>query len=305
MSLPLIFIVGPTAIGKSEFAIKLAKYLKGEIINADSMQVYSELNILTARPSIQDQNIIPHHLYGHVKGSQRYNVADWCKDTIPIIKKNNEKKIYSIFVGGTGLYIDKLLNGLANLPNVSENYKKRSKMILSDLGLEKFYNEVYKIDKISCEKISKNDSQRMRRVWEVYYSTGKPLSEWVKHRHQFFLKDINYNVFLFTPNRQDTYERVDKRFLEMIDRGVIKEVKKLISLNLDPSLPIMKAHGVPEISKYLAGSINLQECIAKVQQFTRNYVKRQLTWWKSSKLNINTIFEEFPANTDLKLLKFR
>ena len=231
MSLPLIFIVGPTAIGKSEFAIRLAKHFNGEIINADSMQVYSELNILTARPSKQNNKIVPHHLYGHINGSQRYNVADWCKDTIPIIKRNNQKKICSIIVGGTGLYIDKLLNGLADLPYVSENYKIRSKKMLSDLGLEKFYSEVYEIDKISCEKISKNDSQRIRRIWEVYYSTGKPLSKWVKDKHQVFLKDINYNLFLFTPNRQDIYKRVNKRFLHMIDMGVIQEVKKLLSLN--------------------------------------------------------------------------
>ena len=305
MPLPLIFIVGPTGIGKSEFAIKLAHHVKGEIINADSKQVYSELKILTARPSSKDESQIPHHLYGNINGSERYNVADWCKDTIPIIQKNNEKKKYSIFVGGTGLYIDKLLNGLAYLPYVSENYKIRSQKMLSDLGLEKFYSEVYKIDKISCEKISKNDIQRIRRIWEVYYCTGKPLSKWVKDKHHFFLKDINYNILLFTPNRQDIYKRVDKRFLSMIDKGVILEVEKLLSLNLDSSLPIMKAHGVPEISKYLAGSINLQECIAKAQQFTRNYVKRQLTWWKSSKLKFHTIFEEFPSNTDLKLLNFR
>jgi len=300
----LIFIVGPTAIGKSEFAIKLAQHLKGEIINADSMQVYSELKILTARPSSKDQSIIPHHLYGHINGAERYNVADWCKDTIPIIKKNNEKKIYSIFVGGTGLYVEKLLNGLANLPKVSEKYKKQSQMALLNLGLEEFYNKIYKIDKISCKKISKNDSQRMRRIWEVYYCTGIPLSKWIGDKHQIFLKDINYNIFLFTPNRQDIYERVDKRFLEMINMGAIKEVKNLLSLHLDTSLPIMKAHGVPEISKYLAESMNLQECITKAQQFTRNYVKRQLTWWKSTKLNIHTVFEEFPSNTDLKLLNF-
>ena len=173
------------------------------------------------------------------------------------------------------------------------------------IGLEKFYKEVYKIDKISCEKISKNDSQRMRRIWEVYYCTGKPLSKWIDDQHQNFIKDINYNIFLFIPHRQQVYERVNKRFLKMIDMGVIEEVKKMLSLNLDPSLPIMKAHGVPEISKYLAGSINLQECITKAQQFTRNYVKRQLSWWKSSKLNIDTIFEEFPSNIDLKLLNIR
>ena len=304
MSLPLIFIVGPTAIGKSKFAIKLAKYIKGEIINADSMQVYSELNILTSRPSDKDNIIVPHHLYGYVSGAERYNVAKWCKDTIPIVKRNNENKIYSVFVGGTGLYVDKLLNGLTNLPNISENYKKRSRIVLADLGLKKFYDEVYKIDKTSCEKISRNDSQRMRRIWEVYYCTGKPLSKWVRDKHQLFLEDINYKIFLFTPHRQEIYEKVEKRFLKMIEVGIIQEVKKLLSLNLDPSLPIMKAHGVPEISKYLTGSINLQECVSKAQQFTRNYVKRQLTWWKSSKLNIHTIFEDFPLNIDIKLLNY-
>ena len=187
MSLPIIFISGPTAIGKSELALNLAKKTQGEIINADSMQVYAELKILTARPSDQEKNIVPHHLYGHVSSLYRYNVEEWCNETISIIKKNNQNNILSIIVGGTGFYIETLLNGIANIPTVSEDYKKQSNRLLLDLGLEAFYRVVYNIDKISCEKISKNDSQRLKRIWEVYNATGKTLSEWITKNHKIFL----------------------------------------------------------------------------------------------------------------------
>ena len=131
---PLIFIVGPTAIGKSALAIKMAEKLKGEIINADSMQVYSNLNILTARPTKRDLKLIPHNLYGYVSGSIRYNVATWCNDIVKVIKKNNKKKVYSIIVGGSGMYIDKLLNGLIKIPSIPENVKKDSEQLLFKIG---------------------------------------------------------------------------------------------------------------------------------------------------------------------------
>ena len=304
MSFPIIFISGPTAIGKSELALNLAKKIDSEIINADSMQVYKELNILTARPSDQDQNIVPHYLYGHISGANRYNVAEWCNETNLILKRNNQKKILSIVVGGTGLYINTLLNGISNIPVVAEEYKKQSNRLLLNLGLKKFYQAVYKIDKASCEKISKNDSQRLKRIWEVYYATGKSLSEWIANNHKILFKDYDYCVYLFFPNREEIYNNVNSRFVKMIDNGAIDEVKKLLSLNFDPSLPIMKAHGVPEISQYLSGTINLEECISKAQQAIRNYVKRQITWWKSSKLNNCIIFEHFPLNINIESLDF-
>ena len=302
MSSPIIFISGPTAIGKSALALNLAKKYNGEIINADSMQVYTELNILTARPSDKDQKIVPHHLYGHIAGAYRYNVAEWCNETISILKKNNKKKILSIIVGGTGLYIKTLLSGIANIPVVSEEYKKKSNSLLFDLGLNKFYDEVYKIDKNSCEKVSKNDSQRLKRIWEVYYATGKTLTEWISNNHKIFFENYYYCIYLFFPNREEIYNRVNNRFLKMINNGAIDEVKRLLLLNLDPSLPIMRAHGVPEICKYLSGSINLDECISTGQQVTRNYVKRQITWWKSSKLNNCNVFKDFPSNIELESL---
>ena len=304
MTLPLIFIVGPTGIGKSKIAIKLAKKINGEIINADSMQVYSELNILTDRPSLKDQQIIPHHLYGYIKGSNRYNVARWCKDITKIINKNNNKNIYSIIVGGTGLYIDKLLNGLADIPKIPENFKKKSNEALLKLGKESFYKEVCKIDKSSCDKISKNDTQRLKRIWEVYQSTNKPLSKWINDNHFNYFNALNYKIYLFVPAKDEIYKRVNKRFINMVKIGAVEEVKKLLLLNLDNTLPVMKAHGVPEITKYLSGQYNLEECISKGQQVTRNYVKRQLTWWRSSKLDFQNIFMDFPDNIDIKLLKF-
>ena len=304
MSLPIIFISGPTAIGKSELALNLAKKYNGEIINADSMQVYADLNILTARPSDNDNKIIPHHLYGHIKSSYRYNVEKWCNETMSIINKNNQKNILSIIVGGTGFYIETLLNGIVDIPEISEEYKQKSNKLLLKLGLEKFYRLVYDFDKQSCQKISKNDSQRLKRIWEVYNSTGQSLSKWTENNHKNYFKNDNYLIYLFIPDREEIYKKADSRFLKMIDNGAINEVKRLLLLNLDLSLPVMKAHGVPEISKYLSGSLNLKECIARGQQVTRNYVKRQITWWNASNLNNLTIFKLFPSNLDSESYSF-
>ena len=299
---PLIFIVGPTAIGKSALAIKLAEKLNGEIINADSMQVYLNLNILTARPSKKDQKLIPHHLYGYIDGSIRYNVASWCNDINNIIKKNNKKGIYSIIVGGTGMYVDKLLHGLVQIPSIPESIKKESEKLLLKIGINNFIDKVKNIDEKSLNKISKNDTSRLRRIWEVYKYTNKNFTYWQNNKSKNFLYKPKYHIYLFTPDRNEIYNRVNNRFIKMIDRGAINEVKKLNKLNLDRSLPIMRAHGVPEISSYLEGLITVDECILKGQQVTRNYVKRQITWWKSSKFYNVSIFDYFPSNMDLESL---
>ena len=301
---PLIFIVGPTAIGKSTLAIKIAKKFNGEIINADSMQVYSNLNILTARPSKQEQDSIPHHLYGYVEGSIRYNVATWCNDTNSIIKKNNNKGIYSIIVGGTGMYIEKLLNGLVQIPPIPESIKKESEKLLIKIGINNFIEKVKNIDEKSLNKISKNDTSRLRRIWEVHKYTHKTLSFWLNNKNLNFLSNQSYQIYFFTPDRKKIYNRVNQRFIDMIDSGAVEEVKKLNTLDLDKSLPIMRAHGVPEISSYLSGKTSLEECIHMGQQVTRNYVKRQLTWWRSSSLENLKCFDQFPSEIDTNLLNF-
>ena len=164
----IYFITGPTAIGKSQFAINLSKKINGEIINADSMQIYKELKIISARPTPSDIKNVPHHLYGYISGKERFNVERWCKDAVKQIKILNNKKIYPIFVGGTGLYIDSLINGLTSIPSIPETVKDSSKEIYQKIGPENFYKLVHDIDYESTKNISQNDSQRLKRIWEVY-----------------------------------------------------------------------------------------------------------------------------------------
>ena len=299
----LYFIAGPTCIGKSSLAIRLAKKINGVIINADSMQVYSNLNILTARPSKKDLLEIKHELYGYVDAAVRYNVSNWCNDVLKIIKNNEKNNLPSIIVGGSGMYIDSLLNGLIPIPPIPEKYKNDSLSLLDEVGTKKFTEIINKFDSESLSKISLQDSSRMRRVWEVYQSTGKKYSYWINKKNKIFLKNFSNKIFLFIPPRDDIYKKINLRFNTMINEGAIEEVKKLISLNLDVSLPIMKAHGVPEITNYLCGKMDLEECIKKSQQVTRNYAKRQLTWWRSSRLSINKVFDQFPNEIDEKLIK--
>ena len=300
MILPIYFIVGPTGIGKSKLAIKMAKKFKGQIINADSMQVYKNLNVLTARPRKKEMLKITHHLYGHVDGSERYNVARWCNEASTMINNNIKKNTISIVVGGTGMYIDRLINGLPDIPSIPEYYKKKSEELLISEGAEKFYSIVNGYDNEAVKKISPNDLNRLRRVWEVFNYTSIPISNWIKNKEKKFLNNSNYNLYLFLPDRDKNYQKVDHRFNNMIKEGAIAEVEQLLKLKLNKSLPVMKAHGVPEISLYLSNKISLEECIGKAQQATRNYVKRQHTWWKSNKLKIHQKIKQFPDEIDLK-----
>jgi len=302
--LPIYFIVGPTAIGKSSLAIKVAKKLNGQIINVDSMQVYENLNILTARPSEQEMKEIKHHLYGHIKGSERYNVARWCEETSVIIKNCSKNNIPTVVVGGTGLYVDKLINGLVDIPSIPEDYKIHSEELLLNKGIKKFYNTVSEFDSEALKKINPNDLNRLKRIWEVFMYTKIPMSNWIKNKTKKFLDNPKYLLYLFLPDREKNYERVNKRFVKMIDNGAVEEVKQLLKLNFNKSLPVMRAHGVPEISLYLDKKIVLKESIKKGQQVTRNYVKRQHTWWSSTNLRIHQQIKHFPDEIDINSMKF-
>ena len=298
----IYFITGPTASGKSKFAIDLSKKIKGEIVNADSMQIYKELKIITARPSQLDNKKIKHHLYGYVDGSNRYNVEKWCQDASQVIKSLNKKNINPIFVGGTGLYIDTLINGIASIPSVPETIRNDSKNLLEKVGKEEFYKIVKKIDEDSIKLIFPNDIQRLRRIWEVFNYTNKKFSEWKKNKNKKFITSLDYKIFLFLPDRKKNYERVNKRVLTMIKSGAIEEIENLLKFNYNKDLPIMRAHGVPEISAYLKNKITLEDCIKKIQLVTRHYVKRQNTWWNSSNLQIFKKITEFPDNLDKNLI---
>ncbi len=300
MKTQIYFVLGPTASGKSQFALSLAKNLNGEIINADSMQIYRELSILTARPTINDQKKINHHLYGFVKGDVRFNVQKWCEEASKKINYLVDKNITPILVGGTGLYIESLIKGIVSIPFIPEEVKIESDNMISKIGKENFFNLVKEIDSNAMKNISPNDIQRIRRIWEVNFFTKKKFSNWRNNKNKKLINLENYKILLFLPERNKNYKRVDDRTHIMIEDGAIEEVKNLLKLNYNNSLPIMKAHGVPEIQSYLNNEVSIEECISKIQQVTRNYVKRQHTWWRSSNLNIFKKFYQFPDEIDLK-----
>ena len=297
------FICAPTATGKSSLAIRLAKKIGASIVNADSMQVYSNLSILTARPSKADHAEVNHLLYGYINGYERYNVAKWCEDISKIINKSKQNQKPLIIVGGTGMYIHSLINGIIDIPVIDEIFKKQSFDMLKKIGLENFIKEICLFDSESLKNVSPNDTSRIRRIWEVYSATGISFNDWKKKNNKFFLNDFKYKILLFTPLRERIYQNVNNRFKLMLKNGAIDEVEELLHLDLDKSLPIMRAHGVPEISNLLNKKCRLDECIDRGQQVTRNYVKRQLTWWRSSSLPIDKVFNEFPNDIDENLLK--
>ncbi len=296
-------IAGPTASGKSDFSIHLAKKVQGVVINADSMQVYKNLKILTARPKANEMKNIDHHLYGYVEGKERYNVEKWCNDAVKVINKTSNNNFTPILVGGTGLYINTLINGLINIPPIPEEIKIESEKIIKEFGKDFLINQIKNFDPESLQEISINDTLRLRRVWEVFESTGQKFSDWKLNKNKKFIKNFHFKIFLFLPDRKKNYEIVNSRFMTMMNGGAIQEVKNLLELNLHDSLPVMRAHGVPEIKKYLKNEITLQECIRKGQQVTRNYVKRQHTWWNSSNLQIFQKIDKFPSEIDLNSIK--
>jgi tRNA dimethylallyltransferase len=300
----IFVIAGPTAIGKSKFSLDLANKLNGTIINSDSMQVYENLSILTARPSKEEMKNVDHFLYGYINGSKRYNVEKWCKDASKIIKQNFERNLTPILVGGTGLYINTLINGIIDMPSIPEEIKIESEKILIKFGKDFLINQIKKIDPNSLNEININDTIRLRRIWEVFETTGKKFSEWKLNENKKFIKNYNFKIILFLPDRKKNYEIVNSRFIKMVNDGALEEVRDLLSNNLNESLPVMRAHGVPEIKKYLENKISLEECVVKGQQVTRNYVKRQHTWWNASKIQIFHKFDKFPDEIDINLINF-
>ena len=299
MNNSILFITGPTGIGKSDLAIKLSKEINGEIINADSMQIYRELKVITARPTNIDIKLIKHHLYGYVSGSERYNVEKWCNDAKNIIESLFKNNVTPIFVGGTGLYIDTLINGITSIPSIPESIKKESNNLFDKIGLDNFFDLIKEIDINAVNNISKNDTQRLKRIWEVYKFTGKKFSLWKDNKNKKFLDNIEYKIILFLPDRNKNYNRVNKRVESMIENGAVHEIENLLKYNYSSKLPIMRAHGVPEISSYLQKKVTLEECINNIQLVTRHYVKRQNTWWKSSNLQFYKKFNEFPDEIDI------
>ena len=273
----LIVIAGPTAVGKSNIALQLAKKINGVILNADSVQVYKDLEILSARPNLKIMKLIPHYLYGFVDSSINFSVADWLsklKQKLIDIKKNKQ---IPILVGGSGLYLNAAINGLAPIPVISQNIKDRSLLILNEIGIDKFRDLIYEIDPIFSNKI--NDKHRLLRAHSVFLQTNKNLTFWHSQKREGMVSNT-ISSFLMSVNRDLLYKNCDSRFNQMLVNGGLAEVEEIRNKNINRSLPIMKSLGVKWLLSYLDGQLNYEDAVRFSMRDTRNYAKRQLTWFK-------------------------
>ena len=279
--LPVLIITGPTASGKSALALSAASQFNGEVINADSMQVYAELSVLTARPSLDDELKIPHHLYGVLSGSDICSAGRWLGMAIDKIKEVHKRGKLPIICGGTGLYLKVLREGISPVPNVPGHILDKVIALYQALGADAFIETLAKFDPISAAKLNPLDRQRVVRAYSVVMATGRSLPEWHKDQVETPLLRANFFTVHLLPDRAKLYTKIEQRFDCMIDGGGFEEVKALQKLNLAPSVPVMKALGVPEITAYLMGKINLDIAINRSKQTTRNLAKRQMTWLRN------------------------
>ena len=280
----IILISGPTASGKSNFSIKLAKKINGEIINADSMQVYKELKILSARPNLKDYQSIKHHLYGFHSVKNNFSTGDWLKNAIKKIKEVRRRKKIPIFVGGTGLYFKALTEGLVSIPNIPIKYRKNIRDLQKKLGQKKFYQKLIKLDPNSKEKINSTDTQRSIRAYEVKQYTKKSLHDWFKNTKSYFEKEDFYKIYMDYP-REELIQRIGKRTEQMIKIGAINEVKRFVKLKVRKDKSVNKAIGIHEIKEYLEKRNDMSEVIEKISIKTRQYAKRQSTWARGNMMS--------------------
>ena len=269
----VVFVVGATASGKSDFALSLAEKYDGIIINSDALQIYSELSIITARPSVVDMQKIPHFLYGFLPLNNPYNVADWCLDVQNLLRQNSHKKI--IIVGGTGLYVKTLIQGIAKIPDIPNDLRETAR----HLSNQELYDALQIRDPIAIQKLHLNDTQRLCRAYEVVTYTGQSLYEYHKNMVSFLPENIKYTGYFLNPERDVLYDRINRRFDMMIQTGALDEVAKIMDYN--PNFQGMKAVGVPEIMAYLNGDISLDIATDKAKQASRNYAKRQITFFNN------------------------
>ena len=277
----IILISGPTASGKSNFSIKLAKKINGEIINADSMQVYKELKILSARPDPKDYKKIKHHLYGFHSVKKNFSTGEWLKLAIKKIKEVRKRKKTPIFVGGTGLYFKALTDGLVSIPNIPVRFRNKIRDQHKSLGQKRFYQKLIKIDPKSKEKINPTDSQRSIRAYEVKQFTKKSLHDWIQNTKSYFEKEELLKIYIDYP-RGELVQRICKRAEQMIKVGAINEVKRFLNLKVRKDKSVNKAIGINEIKEYLEKRKDIDDVIEKISIKTRQYAKRQSTWARSN-----------------------
>ena len=289
----IILISGPTASGKSSFAVKLAKKINGEIINADSMQVYKQLKILTAKPNKQEQKNIKHHLYGIIDLNKNFSTGQWLKLTIKKIKEIKNKKKIPILVGGTGLYFQSLINGLVKIPNIPFSIRNKVRSMQKKDGQKKFYKKLLKLDNNTKGQFDSNDVQRSIRAFEIKLYTKISMYNWIKKTKSIFNENEFIKLYI-NFDRIKLVERIASRTIKMIKEGAIKEVKRFNKLKIKKDLSVNKVIGIDELTQYLDKKINLDQAQELISIKTRQYAKRQATWARSrmtswQKINPNLI----------------
>ena len=276
----IILISGPTASGKSNFAVKIAKKIQGEIINADSMQVYKNLKVLTARPNKIEQKDIKHHLYGVIDLNKRFSTGQWLKAAIKNIKEVKKRKKIPILVGGTGLYFQSLTNGLVKIPEIPLKFRNKIRLTQKQNGQKKFYKQLLKIDPKSKKKFDPNDIQRTIRAFEIKSFTKISMYEWLKKTKPEFKEDEFLKLYIDF-KREDLVKRISLRLVKMMEEGAIIEVKKFMKLKIKKNLSVNRVIGIDELTQYLDGKINLDQAQEFISIKTRQYAKRQATWARS------------------------
>jgi len=277
----IILIAGPTASGKSALALGMAEKLGGTVVNADSMQVYRDLRIITARPTPADEARVPHRLYGHVDAAVNYSTGQWLRDVGEVLGELARADRTTIIVGGTGLYFKALLVGLAAVPPIPADIRHAVRARVEREGAPALHAELARLDPATAQRITVNDRSRISRAIEVVLATGRPLSDWHRDGLPPLVDAAKAAKVFITCERKELVRRIESRFATMLKAGALDEVRALAARHLDPSLPAMKAHGVPWLIRHLHGEISIEEAAAGAIMDTRRYAKRQLTWFRN------------------------
>jgi len=299
-----ILIAGPTASGKSAVALGLAERLGGVIINADSMQVYSDLQILSARPTDEDEARVPHMLYGFAPASHAYSVGQWLEDVKGAMADAVRLGQMPIITGGTGLYFKALLEGLSPIPDIPEDVRKHWRELGREQDAEELHVLLSERDPEMASRLRPSDPQRVVRALEVLDATGRSLAEWQSEPGEPLLGETQVVRVFVEPPRETLYERIDKRFDAMLEEGALEEVERLAKQKLDPGLPAMRALGVKPLMALFNGTVEREEAVERAKTETRRYAKRQLTWAKSNMIAWKRIFEKDSESILAKIISF-
>ncbi|MDZ7926016.1 MAG: tRNA (adenosine(37)-N6)-dimethylallyltransferase MiaA [Agrobacterium sp.] len=276
-----ILITGPTASGKSALALRLARERNGVVINADSMQVYDTLRVLTARPSQEEMASVPHLLYGHVPASSSYSTGEWLREVSALLASLRGEGRFPVIVGGTGLYFKALTGGLSDMPAIPDDIRDRLRARLVDEGAAVLHAELSRRDPAMAEGLQPGDGQRIVRALEVLEATGKSIRDFQKASGPVIVDPDRAQKFVVLPERPLLHDRINRRFEAMMESGAVEEVKNLLALKLAPDATAMKAIGVSQIADMLAGRMSEAEVIEKSAAATRQYAKRQMTWFRN------------------------